>query len=167
MGCVQIPEQQLHVTCTANTVSPFLHNFKQGKSSSDKKDAQLAKKLKEEELRLLFNDGISNQFGKKKSTAAETAKSMGVTEQLVDVDQLFSDSEDSDEDSIIDDMLPQFDDTIDDGAVEVFREKTIEDIIEEQRAKLAAQGKVGTPVTETSFARWYPSLIFLQITSFV
>ena len=37
---------------------------------------------------------------------------------------------------------------------EVFREKTIEDIIEEQRAKLAAEGKVGTPVTAETFARW-------------
>ena len=28
-------------------------------------------------------------------------------------------------------------------AVEVFREKTVEDIIEEQRAKLQAEGKIG------------------------
>jgi len=39
-------------------------------------------------------------------------------------------------------------------AVEVFREKTIEDIIEEQRAKLAAEGKKGTPVTAETFAIW-------------
>lgn len=32
--------------------------------------------------------------------------------------------------------------------------KTLEDIIEEQRAKLAAQGKVGTPVTAETFAIW-------------
>jgi hypothetical protein len=30
----------------------------------------------------------------------------------------------------------------DQGTVEVFREKTIEDLIDEQRAKLAAEGKV-------------------------
>lgn len=30
----------------------------------------------------------------------------------------------------------------DQGTVEVFREKTIEDMIDEQRAKLAAEGKV-------------------------
>ena len=36
----------------------------------------------------------------------------------------------------------------------VFREKTIEDIIEEQRAKLALDGKQGTPVTAESFATW-------------
>lgn len=38
--------------------------------------------------------------------------------------------------------------------VEVFREKTLEDIIEEQRARLAAEGRVGTPVTEESFRTW-------------
>lgn len=30
----------------------------------------------------------------------------------------------------------------DQGTVEIFREKTIEDMIDEQRAKLAAEGKV-------------------------
>ena len=40
------------------------------------------------------------------------------------------------------------------ASIEVFREKTIEDIIEEQRAKLAAEGKAGTPVTEETFAAW-------------
>lgn len=39
-------------------------------------------------------------------------------------------------------------------ATVVFREKTIEDIIEEQRAKLAAEGKKGTPVTAETFAVW-------------
>ena len=38
--------------------------------------------------------------------------------------------------------------------IEIFKVKTLEDIIEEQRAKLAAQGKVGTPVTAESFAIW-------------
>ena len=34
----------------------------------------------------------------------------------------------------------------DQGTVEIFREKTIEDMIDEQRAKLAAEGKV-SPTT--------------------
>ncbi|KAG5191073.1 hypothetical protein JKP88DRAFT_12314 [Tribonema minus] len=33
-------------------------------------------------------------------------------------------------------------------------EKTIEDLIEEQRAKLAAEGKAGTPVTSETLAAW-------------
>ena len=38
--------------------------------------------------------------------------------------------------------------------VQVYRERTIEDLIEEQRAKLSAEGKTGTPVTAESFAAW-------------
>ena len=36
----------------------------------------------------------------------------------------------------------------DQGTVEIFREKTIEDMIDEQRAKLAAEGKVGRRMFE-------------------
>lgn len=128
----------------------------QAKAKDDKKNKELVKKLKEEELRLLFNDGIANQFGKKKSTAAETAKAMGVTEQVLNVEDL--DLEDSDESDDISVELAEevaYDVTADNETVEVFKEKTIEDIIEEQRAKLAAEGKKGTPVTEASFAIWY------------
>lgn len=104
---------------------------------------------------MLFNDGISNQFGKKKSTAAETAKAMGVTEQLLNVDDLdLSDSAESDDESVEVEPGGHLEVDPDDTAVEVFREKTIEDIIEEQRAKLAAEGKKGTPVTEASFSIW-------------
>jgi hypothetical protein len=127
------------------------------KAKETKNNVELAKKLKEEELRLLFNDGITNQFGKKKSKAAEEAKAIGISEQIIDIDNLdLGDSSESDDDS--EDYQAQ-----DSGvqgepvfeAVEVFREKTIEDIIEEQRAKLAAEGKAGTPVTEASFAIWF------------
>ena len=38
--------------------------------------------------------------------------------------------------------------------VEVFREKTIEDLIEEQRERLIKEGRKGTPVTAESFAKW-------------
>jgi hypothetical protein len=34
------------------------------------------------------------------------------------------------------------------------QEKTIEDLIEEQRAKLHAEGKKGTPVTTETLAIW-------------
>ena len=137
-----------------NRLKSHLIVLVQAGSKEDKKKTQLAKKLKDEELRLLFNDGIANQFGKKKTAAAETAKAMGVTDQLLNVDELdLSDSEDS-EDELQDAVPETMDVAVDNEAVEVFKEKTIEDIIEEQRAKLAAQGKVGTPVTEASFAVW-------------
>ena len=38
--------------------------------------------------------------------------------------------------------------------VQIFREKTIEDIIEEQREKLAREGKKGTPVNAETFKIW-------------
>ena len=40
----------------------------------------------------------------------------------------------------------------DQGTVEIFREKTIEDMIDEQRAKLAAEGKV-SPTTLLMWTR--------------
>jgi hypothetical protein len=67
------------------------------------------------------------------------------------LEQFSSDSE-SDDDDPNDGVIYLDDD--EPVAVEVFREKTIEDIIEEQRAKLASEGKVGTPVTAESFAKW-------------
>lgn len=106
---------------------------------------------------MLFNDGITNQFGKKKSANAETAKAIGVSEQIINIDDLdLGDSDESDEDSETGFLAVEGDtgESVQVEAVEVFKEKTIEDIIEEQRAKLAAEGKVGTPVTEESFAKW-------------
>jgi DRG Family Regulatory Proteins, Tma46 len=83
---------------------------------------------------------------------------MGLTEVAKEVQDLmegFSDEDDDDEDEngnkekrstiYLDDDAP---------VVEVYREKTIEDMIEEQRAKLSSEGKVGTPVTEQSFRTW-------------
>lgn len=73
------------------------------------------------------------------------------------MEEFSSDSEDSDEDDggkkkkAYDGPIYIDDEPI---SIEVFREKTIEDIIEEQRAKLSAEGKKGTPVTAESFAQW-------------
>eukprot|EP00607_Mallomonas_marina_P004150 CAMPEP_0182425472 /NCGR_PEP_ID=MMETSP1167-20130531/11910_1 /TAXON_ID=2988 /ORGANISM="Mallomonas Sp, Strain CCMP3275" /LENGTH=357 /DNA_ID=CAMNT_0024606233 /DNA_START=156 /DNA_END=1226 /DNA_ORIENTATION=+ len=136
------------------------------KNSSKSKDAEkmkeakqaskLAKQLADEELRALFNEGLTNQFGKKKSKASEDAKALGVAETSKDVQDLMEDlglDDSSDEEeggekrqTIYIDDLPT--------AVEVFREKTIEDLIEEQRARLAAEGRRGTPVTAETFAKW-------------
>jgi hypothetical protein len=69
------------------------------------------------------------------------------------LDNLSSDSSDADSDE--DDRNRPEEIIIEEPtSVEIFREKTIEDIIEEQRAKLAAEGKKGTPVTAESFAKW-------------
>lgn len=123
-----------------------------------KKDTKLMKQLQEEELRLLFNEGITNQFGKKKSKTAGAAAALGLNEANKEVadflDGMSSDS--SDDDSEDDRRKGGGEIYIEDvqAPTEVFREKTIEDIIEEQRAKLASEGKVGTPVTAESFAKW-------------
>ena len=130
------------------------------KAKEAKKELKLAKQLQEEELRVLFNEGITGQFGKKKSASKTLAAEMGIDQTNKDVADLLeamsSDSEGSGDDGegggerrkvlYLSDDEP--------AAVEVFREKTIEDIIEEQRAKLTSEGKVGTPVTAASFAVW-------------
>mmetsp|Transcript_7286 Transcript_7286/g.7986 ORF Transcript_7286/g.7986 Transcript_7286/m.7986 type:complete len:401 (+) Transcript_7286:118-1320(+) len=128
------------------------------KTKELKKEAKLAKQLQEEEMRQLFNEAIGNQFGVKKSKAQTNAAMLGLTtvkKEVVDfLDGLSTDSSDDEEEE--DRVAGVVDSFVDDEpvAVEIFREKTIEDIIEEQRAKLAAEGKKGTPVTEESFAKW-------------
>jgi hypothetical protein len=139
--------------------------------------------LQEEEMRALFNEGISGQFGKAKKANAERAAKLGIAEANPDILQIieekFGSDSDSDSDSDDDDG-PYYVTEDEPTSVEVFREKTIEDIIEEQRAKLAAEGKIlkwrifvqfvvyplinryfmfvtgkqGTPITAESFAAW-------------
>lgn len=128
------------------------------KAKELKKETKLMKQLQEEEMRQLFNEAIGNQFGVKKSKAQNNAQMLGLTAAKKEVveflDALSSDSSDSDSDDE-DPRNKQYEVEIDEPvAVEIFREKTIEDIIEEQRAKLAAEGKKGTPVTAESFAKW-------------
>mmetsp|Transcript_11022 Transcript_11022/g.18495 ORF Transcript_11022/g.18495 Transcript_11022/m.18495 type:complete len:305 (+) Transcript_11022:420-1334(+) len=120
----------------------------------------MAKKLQEEELRLLFNEGITNQFGKKKTAAASKAASLGIAEANQEVSEYLEglSSDDSDDDDSDDGKggkrRPTFVEIDEPTATHVYREKTIEDIIEEQRAKLAAEGKQGTPVNAETFAAW-------------
>jgi len=119
---------------------------------------KLVKQLQEEELRVLFNEGISNQFGKKKSKLAEKAAALGIADVNKELQDIIEGKFDSDSDDDSDDNDLDVDYTVEEidvgKPVEVFREKTIEDIIEEQRAKLSAEGKTGTPVTAESFAKW-------------
>jgi hypothetical protein len=105
--------------------------------------------LQEEELRILFNEGIAGQLGKKKSQAKADALKLGLTEQSKDVadllDGLSSDSEDDDVDDYRKmDRGETVRDSYQEETIEVFREKTIEDLIDDQRTKLAAEGKVET-----------------------
>lgn len=126
----------------------------QAKAKEAKKEAKLAKQLQEEELRLLFNEGITNQFGKKKSKGADAAAALGLTEANKAVSEFLEGmSSDSESDSDDDKDGPVYI-TVDEAPTEVFREKTIEDLIDEQRKTLASLGKVGTPVTSESFAKW-------------
>lgn len=115
----------------------------------------MAQQLQEEELRILFNEGIANQFGKKKSAAQSKASALGLAEASKEIKDFYEaiSSDDSDEESEDGNDGPIFIDE-EPVATVVFREKTIEDIIEEQRAKLAAEGKKGTPVTAETFAVW-------------
>lgn len=114
-------------------------------------------------MRLLFNEAISNQFGVKKSKAQSNAANLGLTEANKNVSEFLEGLSSSESESDSDDELLNYQPVVvgeeeetaaPSSGVEVFREKTIEDIIEEQRAKLAAEGKKGTPVTEESFAKW-------------
>lgn len=125
------------------------------------KEEKLMKKLQEEQMRFLLKEAIGSQFGVKKTKAAANAAQLGLDQAQKEVTEfleaLSSDSE-SDDDSLDDnrDDVGGDEMELEEAAqgIEVFREKTIEDIIEEQRAKLAAEGKKGTPVTEESFAKW-------------
>lgn len=126
------------------------------KAKTQKESAKIAKQMADEELRLLLNEGVSNQFGKKKTKAKEEAEAMGLTEAIIDLD-LLSDSDDDEAPEQIDEtptIQNNVTDFVEVEAIEVFKEKTLEDMIEEQRARLAAQGKVGTPVTAETFAIW-------------
>lgn len=112
-------------------------------------------------MRLLFQEAIGNQFGVKKSKAQANAAALGLNTARKEVTEFLDtlESEDSEDDDSTDDEFEASPTIVDDeeetlGGVEVFREKTIEDIIEEQRAKLQMEGKKGTPVTEESFLKW-------------
>ena len=79
----------------------------QEKAKELKKEAKLAKQLQEMELNILFNEGISNQFGKKKSTAQSKASALGLTESNSKLEEFLeaisSESEnDSDDDNYYD-----------------------------------------------------------------
>lgn len=125
------------------------------KAKAQKEDKKLVKQLQEEEMRLLFAEGIMGQFGKNKKEQAKKAENLGIDKGDEGIDALIADRfGDSDTDSDSDYEGHYYTESQEVEAQEIFREKTAEDYIEEQRAKWAAEGKAGTPVTEASFAIW-------------
>lgn len=123
-----------------------------------------AEKLAEDEaLRLLLNEGLENQHGKSKATAKADAMALGVddSKKVVLSDSDESDSDDDEYYYASQQELKQQSVRVGDDepqnlaeGVEVYNEVTLEDIIEAQRAKLAAEGKEGTPVTAETFKIW-------------
>ncbi len=98
-------------------------------AAAKKKAMKEVKKNQEEELTALFDDALL--VGAKRGKAGAQAGKGGTHEA-------------------VDDRVRKAQETV----VVKEEEKTLEDLIEEQRAALTAQGKKGTPVTEESLAKW-------------
>ena len=125
----------------------------------ERENMKLVKKLQDEEMNALLNEGITQHYGKNKKKQAEKAATLidaSSSEELrkeLEEKGLISDGDDSDE-SDYEGSTPTYTLREERVEVEIFREKTAEDYIEEQRAKFLAEGKVGTPVTEATFLVW-------------
>ncbi len=98
-------------------------------AAAKKKAMKETKKKQEEELAVLFDNALL--VGAKRGKAGAQAGKGGTHEA-------------------VDDRVRKAQETV----VIQEEEKTLEDLIEEQRATLASQGKKGTPVTEESLAKW-------------
>jgi hypothetical protein len=152
-----------------NTVNKAVRNSNLGKEQQKVKEAKekakLQKKLEEEEERTLLSDGIPpGKMEKKKLDKDAIAASLGLesidddlAQQLEEMGVLDTDSDSDDEEEeeeeteLVVELEEELNEAVGD---EVFYERTIEDIIEEQRAALSAMGVKGTPVTEVSFQQW-------------
>ena len=55
-----------------------IYQINQLKNKEAHKEAKLAKKIQEEELRSLFNESLTNQYGKKKSLQADKVEALGL-----------------------------------------------------------------------------------------
>jgi hypothetical protein len=125
-----------------------------------KKAQKLARAAEMEELNALLGVGlVGNVTGKKRTEMDAKAASLGLTSMPEDLAELLAElsSDSSEEEEVREKRQTIYMDSDSDSdreGVTMHREKTIEDLIDEQRAKLAAEGKTGTPVTEASFAVW-------------
>lgn len=131
---------------------------------AEKKAQKLAKMQADEELRALFNEALDGSGGlKKQKTKKEKQKEQEASVKKVDKDK---DALMKDYPFIADEMLAMTGMLNDMSPEELDRELaafkatgvseklTLEQIIELERAKMRAEGRTGTPVTEDSLARW-------------
>eukprot|EP00605_Chrysophyceae_sp_TOSAG23-4_P000273 GSChrysophyteH1.ASY1.ANO1.315.1 assembled CDS len=117
-----------------------------------KKANKLQKAAEQAELNRLLGEGLTGQTNKKMSDLEAKAAALGLTEMSAE----FS-SDSSSEEEVKEKRKTIYldsDDSDADEGTRVYREKTIEDLIDEQRAKLQSEGKPGTPVNETTFSAW-------------
>ncbi len=98
-------------------------------AAAKKRAMKETKKKQEQELTALFDDALL--VGAKRGKAGAQAGKGGTHEA-------------------VDDRVRKAQETV----VVQEEEKTLEDLIEEQRAALAAKGKKGTPVTQESLEKW-------------
>ncbi len=148
-------------------VSQVEHSVKNSDGTLDrqrnnelKKKAKIAKQLEEAEMLALLGEGLMGQQGVQKGVSSARAEALGLLGDVPEEIQAMLDEMSSDSDS--EDEVKEKRTTIylssdDEGDGEgdrVFREKTIEDIIEAQRAQLIREGKPGTPITNETFNAW-------------
>ena len=125
-----------------------------------KKASKMAKQAEAAELAQLLGEGLTgNQVGKKKTAMQEKAESLGLTVVSAEVEEMLAmfSSDSSSEEEILEKRKTIYLDSDSDSDFEgdrVYREKTIEDLIDEQRAQLQAEGKPGTPINEITFGEW-------------
>lgn len=131
--------------------------LQQEKKRQERQAARAAKKQQEEELKALFGAALA-VGGKKKATkyanqqeSEEKPAAVDVPEEKKLTAQEALALQQKEKEDARAHSGPVFEQVAYVVAEEVW---TIENIIEEKRAELAAKGIVGTPVTEESFARW-------------
>jgi len=154
---------QQHVDNINRGVKNSTFGKQQAATKEAKEKQKLAKKIEEEENRML-NEGVAGTEPKKKESKESVAARLGLDPDDIDEDvaamvqelELSDEEDSSDEDEAEPDdteILVEYDDPLLNGD-EMFYEKTIEDIIEEQRAALQAAGIKGTPVNAVTFNEW-------------
>lgn len=118
--------------------------LKQDKKRQKEKKDKADKIAADEALRNLLNEGLENQHGKSKATKQAEAAALGVDDsKKVSLSDSDSDSDDDEYFSKHNRTEVHIPDQPESGGIEVYHEVTLEDIIEAQRAKLAAEGKQG------------------------
>uniref|UniRef100_A0A7S2BQG9 ZC3H15/TMA46 family C-terminal domain-containing protein n=1 Tax=Octactis speculum TaxID=3111310 RepID=A0A7S2BQG9_9STRA len=131
---------------------------------AEKKAAKVAKMQADEELRALFNEALDGSGGlKKQKTKKDKQKEQAasIRKEERDKDTLMKDYPFiADEMLAMTGMLNDMEPEELDEQLAIFKKTgkseklTLEQIIELERAKMRAEGRIGTPVTEESLARW-------------